>query len=146
MREELETEETVEPKEEAPTEEVAAEPETVEPEAPEEVVEPETVEAPEEEPPAKVAEEEKPPVEALPNIFVSDSSTPPRSLAGPRTLIIVDEKKNYPMNAEVNTWVREHDIPIKVPTPELIDQINALGLTGQAAFPDLTELTKKLGD
>ena len=122
-------------REELETEEVAAEPE-----APTEAVD-ETVE-----PPAEVAEEEKPPVEALPNIFVSDSSTPPGSLSGPRCLIVVDEKKSYPMNEEVNAWVREHDIPIKIPTPELVDQMNALGLTGQTALPDLTELVKKLGE
>ena len=105
-------------------------------------VEPE--EAPEELEEEEEAVPEAPPVEELPNIFVSDSSTPPRDLTGPRILVVVDEKKAYPMDANVNRWVLEHDVPIKVPTPELDAKIKELGVEGQTTLPDLAELTKKL--
>jgi len=125
---EEETEEVVEPEEEVP------EVKPVEPEeAPEELAEEE-----------EEAVAEAPPVEELPNIFVADSSTPPRSLTGPRVLYVVDEKKAYPMDANVNRWVLEHDVPIKVPTPELDAKIKELGVEGQTTLPDLSELTKKL--
>lgn len=110
----------------------------------------------EEEAPAEVVEEEKPPVEeeavaeeavapeeALPNIFVSDSSTPPKSLTGPRILYVLDEKRCYPMNNEVNAWVHEHNVPIKVPT-EVEAQIKEFEIEGQNTLPDLAQLTKKL--
>ena len=155
MREEekLETEETVEPEEETPEEEVA-EPETVEPEeapeeeAPIEVEEPEvTEEVVEEKAPVEeeaVAEEAA--AEALPNIFVADSSIPPGTLSGGRVLVVVDEKKAYPMSEEVNAWVLSHGVPIKVSTPELGRQMKELGIVGQTNFPDLTALAEKLGE
>ena len=132
--EEVKTEEVVEPEEEVP----AVRP--VEPgEAPEELGEAEVEEKEE-------AVAEAAPVEELPNIFVADSSTPPGSLTGPRILYVVDEKKAYPMNNEVNRWVREHDIPIKTPdeVAELEAKIKEVGIEGQTNPPDLAKLTEKL--
>lgn len=154
--EEVETEEVVEPEEEVAevpevqpvdVEEAEAEMVVAEEEAPAEEKPVVEEEVPEEKPPVEeeaVAEEAAPPEEALPNIFVSDCSTPPRSLTGARTLVVVDEKKAYPMNNAVNAWVREHDIPIKAPTPELGAKIKELGIEGLTKLPDLAELTKKL--
>lgn len=100
-----------------------------------------------EEVPVETVEEEKPvTAEPLPIIFVVDSSKPTGSLTGPRALIVVDEKNSYPMNDDVNTWVRDHNIPIKKPTRKLDNQIKKLGITGQTRSPDLAALEKKLGE
>ena len=141
-KEEVETEEV----EEVAEEEVAAEePEVVQPieEVSEEVAPPEVAE---EEVVEEKLEEVAPPVEALPNIFVADYSIPPGTLSGGRTLVVVDEKKAYPMSEEVNAWVLSHGIPIKIPTPEIERQMKKLGIVGQTTFPNLAALAEKLGE
>lgn len=87
-------------------------------------------------------EEEVAPPEVLPNIFVIDSSSPVGALTGPRRLIVLGEKKAYPMNLAVNAWVRDNNIPIKESTAELEEKV--ADFTGETTFPDLAELTKKL--
>ena len=84
------------------------------------------------------------PIEEFPNIFVIDQSEPFGSLTGPRRLLVVDEKKCWPMDEAVNTWVREHNIPIKESTVELEEKV--ADFVGETTIPDLAKLTEKLGE
>jgi len=100
----------------------------------------EPTEVPAEEKPTPIPTEEEKPIEApkVPNIFVHEEQPWTGTLTGPRSLVVVDECKCYPMDGVTDNWVRQHNIPILPNIPE------GIKLEGANKIANLAELTKKI--